>query len=375
MFSIASQMNPLLAELQAPERCWPVGHVIMLQFWQVPGLAPDRYWLARQRTFGESVGGGVSDGVDGPLHLKPAARQPHPTSADDPPHTPAQSFVLVLPHRLSQPEGPGLSHPHVDETVEPPHTPAQSFFLELPHLLSQPDKTNDPPHTPAQSIVSVLPHRLSHPEGPGLPHPHTDKTAEPPQAPLQSFFLELPHLLSQPDKTDDPPHTPAQSIVLVLLHWLSHPEGPGLPHPHVDETAEPPHTPLQSFFLELPHLESQPEGPATSHPHPASADDPPHTPAQSFTAEPPQTNLQSVAAIHEQTPPVNRTSQNQLSLSSPQSMSNSHAAPCPAWRTLHISHSKLGRTLSPKGESPWRDRVCRITVGCGCKICNRGCGL
>ena len=38
------------------------------------------------------------------------------------------------------------------------------------------------------------------------------------------------------------------------------------------------------------------------------------------------------------------------------------AAPCPAWRTIHISHSTHGRTLSPKGGRlcPWGDGACRV---------------
>ena len=49
------QLNPLLTPLQEPERCWPVGHVMRSHAWQVPGLAPSRYWLVPQTMFGSVV--------------------------------------------------------------------------------------------------------------------------------------------------------------------------------------------------------------------------------------------------------------------------------------------------------------------------------
>ena len=134
--------------------------------------------------------------------------------------------------------------------------------------------------------------------------------------------------------------------------------------------AEPPQTPLQSFAAE-----------------------PPQTPLQSFTADPPQTPLQSFvflqtllqsATTHAHTPnttpfPCGSVLQIQLELGLPQSLGWSHvnAAPCPVWRTKHISHSTHGRTLSPKGERQraWVDRACgmvelmRARIGTNAHAC------
>ena len=48
-------LNPLVVPLQEPVRCWPVGHVMLLHVWHVPGLAPSRYWLVLQPIFGMVV--------------------------------------------------------------------------------------------------------------------------------------------------------------------------------------------------------------------------------------------------------------------------------------------------------------------------------
>ena len=55
MSDMEPQLNPLVVPLQAPERFSPIGHVMLLHFLQVPGLAPDRYWLAVQTMFGMVV--------------------------------------------------------------------------------------------------------------------------------------------------------------------------------------------------------------------------------------------------------------------------------------------------------------------------------
>ena len=55
MCGMVSQVNPLVVPLQVPERFSPVGHVLRSHVWQVPELAPDRYWLAVQSTFGMVV--------------------------------------------------------------------------------------------------------------------------------------------------------------------------------------------------------------------------------------------------------------------------------------------------------------------------------
>ena len=55
MLSMVSQVNPLLVPLQVPERFSPARHVLRSHVWHVPGLAPERYWLAVQRTFGMVV--------------------------------------------------------------------------------------------------------------------------------------------------------------------------------------------------------------------------------------------------------------------------------------------------------------------------------
>ena len=55
MFGMGLQLNPLVVPLQEPERCWPVGHVMLSHVWHVPGLAPTRYWLVLQTMFGMVV--------------------------------------------------------------------------------------------------------------------------------------------------------------------------------------------------------------------------------------------------------------------------------------------------------------------------------
>ena len=119
-----------------------------------------------------------------------------PSTIPPPPQTPHSSISKVEPQVLSQPP----------KTLSPPHTPAQSNIVV-------------PPQTPLQSWIQSLfilesqtPHSSKYPFP--LQIPHSSGSALPPQTPTQSSSQSLFGLSShtpQLSYTALPPSTPSQS--------------------------------------------------------------------------------------------------------------------------------------------------------------------
>ena len=55
VFEMLTQLKPLVVPLQLPSRRMPVSQVPLLHAWQLPGLAPTRYWSMPQTAFGMST--------------------------------------------------------------------------------------------------------------------------------------------------------------------------------------------------------------------------------------------------------------------------------------------------------------------------------